>query len=400
MPVSNQATPQQAQGGKMTPQQINQMQSSILRRKALPRLNLLQSFTLTPSSQNILTFQPNYVGLLRRFWIEVIGTLTNAATNTATLTDVGLPNMISNVILTDTSNYQRINTTGTHLYLLSSLKRRHPLGATAAWNNVATNNLSQQEYVPPATWPVYTAVQSLSANSASTCRAVFEIPACYSDDDLRGAIFLNLNNATMGVTLTFNQNVFVASGTDTTNAVYSGNTGTFTSVTVNVYQDYLDQLPVDSSGNYILPTLDLSTAYLLNNTTLSPLTANNDYPVPFLNFRDFHSVIAYYNNNGTTRAYGTDINYLELLSANITPIYKMSPLMNTFRTRNLLGADLPAGFYYMDFRKKPLSTLAYGNMQFVLNPITASAGNYLGMLWEATGNLQTIAAGGSLPAGG
>lgn len=361
----------------------------------------IYSATISPPSNPVISnLIPRNVGVVKRFVVEIVGTLTNTdGAATATLTDTGLANLISNVTFYDLQNNLRINTTGLHLNLLSTVKRRRPFAATANWNTADGNNLSQMMSVPPALWPVFQAPATIAHGASATVRAVFEIPLAYSDDDLRGAIFANVINTTMSLQITLNTNAFAASG-DTTYAVYSGAPGTFTSAVVNVYQVYLDQLPTNpQNGKYILPQTSLSTVYELKNTNLQAITQNQDFPIPFANFRSFLSAFAVYNNNGTTgRALGTDIAYWSLTTANFTNVFKYDPLYNIMLSREIVMADFPAGFYYFSFRKQPVWTTQYGNQQINLNASTVNSGAYVQVMWEDMALQNTLSGGASLPA--
>jgi hypothetical protein len=288
--------------------------------------------------------------------------------------------------------------------MLSSVKRRQPFGSTSDYNQLVTapnpQQRSQMLNVPPASWPVFTANPTIAVSTASTFRGVLEIPLAYSEDDLRGAIWANVINATMQLTLTFNPNVFAgAAPADYTNAVYQGSTGVFTSVTINVYQNYLDQLPRNQqNGQTILPALDLSTVYDLKNTIFTAIPTGQDYPIPFSNFREFQSAFLVYNNSGaaTGRTFGTDLNTIALQSANFTNLWKTGPLFKALQQRDITGIDLPAGFYYFSFRRKPINTTQYGNMQLVLNASTAGASAYAQVYWEAFANETQLTQAGSL----
>ena len=378
--------------------------TKILTAKALTMRQNIYSATIFPPSNPVITnLIPRNVGIIKRFVVEIVGTLTNGAGGTATLTDTGLANLISNVTFYDLNNNLRINTTGLHLILLSTFKRRRPWAATAQFNTVnttLTNNLSQMFSVAPATWPVLVAPATIAASTAATVRAVFEIPIGYSDSDLRGAIFANVINSTMNLQITLNANAMVGTG-DYTYAVYQGSAGTFTSATVNVYQEYLDQLPVNpKSGTLILPSTSLATVYELKNTNLQAITVNQDFPIPFSNFRSFLSALLIYNNSGgaTGRAYGTDINYFSHTTANFTNIFKYDPLYNVLLSREIIESDLPAGTYYFNYRKQPVWTTQYGNQQININASTAGAGAYAQVMWEDMALQNTLTGGSSLPA--
>jgi hypothetical protein len=254
--------------------------------------------------------------------------------------------------------------------------------------------------VPAALWPVLQGPATIAAGTSATVRAVFEVPLAYTDDDLRGAIFANVINSTMNLQITLNPNAIIAAGTDNTFAVYAGSAGNFTSATVNVYQVYLDQLPTNpKTGTLILPQTDLSTVYELKNTTFTAMTQNQDFPIPFSNFRNFFSVFMIYNNNGNTsgRELGGDIAYWSLTTANFTNVFKYDPLMNTLFSREIIGADFPAGFYYFSFRKQPIWTTQYGNQQINLNASAVNAGAYATAMWEDMALQNTLSGSASLP---
>jgi P3 major capsid protein len=384
------------------PQLSDSQATKILTSKALTMTQNIYSATVFPPSNPIISnLIPRNVGVVKRFVVEVLATLTNTdGAATATLTDTGLANLISNVTFYDLQNNLRINTTGLHLNCLSTAKRRRPFAATANWNTADGNNVSQMMNVPPALWPVFQAPATIAHGASATVRAVFEIPLAYSDDDLRGAIFANVINTTMNLQITLNTNAFTAAG-DTTYAVYSGAPGTFTSAVVNVYQVYLDQLPVNpQTGKYILPQTSLSTVYELKNTNLQAITANQDFPIPFANFRSFLSAFIVYNNNGAAngRVLGTDIAYWSLSTANFTNIFKYDPLFNIMLSREIVMADFPAGFYYFSFRKQPIWTTQYGNQQINLNASNVNAGAYAQVMWEDMALQNTLSGGASLPA--
>ena len=382
----------------------NSQATKIVTAKAITMTQNIYSATVYPPSNPVIAnLIPRNVGIIKKFIIEVVGTLTNGAGGMATLTDTGLANLISNVTFYDLNNNLRINTSGLHLTLLAQAKRRMPLAGNAQWNTVDGNNVSQMFSVPPALWPVLEAPATIAASTPATVRAVFEVPIAYSDEDLRGGIFANVINSTMNLQITLNANAFSANG-DYTQAVYQGNGGVFTSATVNVYQVYLDQLPANpKTGTLILPTTSLSTVYELKNSNFVAISTNQDTPIPFTNFRNFFSLFLVYNNGSGAgnggRALGGDISYFSLQTANFTNIFKYDPLYNVMLTRDHMGgAELPAGFYYFSFRKQPIWTTQYGNMQVNLNAITADGGAYALAFWEDMALQNTLSGGSSLPA--
>lgn len=345
---------------------------------------------INPATQSVVNVTPRNVGLIRGFYVHIGVNFTTGITTTLNRTAMGPANLLSLVTFNDLSNQQRINCQGWYLPYLDTQRRRNqsfsaelatgvpgsaasgvdtPLGMSANFtSNFANNGVNTPIMSCPA------AIAPSTANN--TIDFWYYVPLSYTDRDLRGAIYAGVVNSVMNLQLTFNQGSFqVASTADPTLAVFqsSGAVNAITAQTwsVEVYQDFLDQLPFSNQGP-ILPFQDLSWSYLLNTTFFTAMAAGQDYPIPFPNFRNIQSITVGYDNGGTLNG-GSDINYLSLQSANYTNILKVSPAMAAIMTRNILHVDMPKGFYYFDFRKKPLSTVQYGNLNLVINPSTVTS---------------------------
>jgi len=231
------------------------------------------------------------------------------------------------------------------------------------------------------------------------------VPLAYSDSDYRGAVYANVVNATMQLNLAFNTAPVVQNGTDSTSAMYVGHLpgsttlAVISAATVTVYQSYLDQLPT-GQGGVVLPIIDLATIYEFKNTSLTAITPGQDFPIQYANFRDFMSSTFVFVNTGATgaRGVGNDLNYLALQSANFTNIFKDEPGLFQLKNRNHLQVDPPPGMYYFSSREKPISTVQYGNMQFIFNAVTAGAGAYILAGYEDFALVQTLSMAGSLAA--
>ena len=346
----------------------------------------------SPGPGSILTFQLRNVGLVKRLIVRFKATITAGALSPQTLTKWGLANLISNVTFFDLGNNQRINTTGWHLTIISSAKRRRVFGAAYTTDTPLGygNNNNRVMYAPA----------SIAANASSEIDFQLEIPFTKNDQDLRGAIFADVTQATMQVQITLNPNMFVSSTADPTLAVYQSagsDLASLSGLSVNYWQNYLDQLP--RIGNApILPEMDVGTAYLLNNTASGLPVANQDNGVAFVNSRSYESVAFGFDNNGVLNVNGSDINYISLQSANFTNILNLDGKMIGLKQRNIFGGDPPAGMYYLDFRHRPIDTNQYGNMQLVINPSSVGgSGAYFLYGWEAYGIIGLVNQGGSLP---
>lgn len=330
------------------------------------------------------------VGLQKRIIIELQATIAAGGAETENRTAFGPANFLSNVTLTDLSNQQRVNTSGWHLFALASARRQLVHGGAYVTDTPCGMGSNFPVMTAPTTF--------VSGGGAQTVRMFYEVPLAYSDFDLRGAIYSNVVNATYQIQLTVNPNFFVAAGVDDTLAVYRSTTatiGTMSSLTIKIYQVYLDQIP-QVNGGPILPALDLSTSYILQNTVVANITANQDNPIPYPNYRQFMSTMAIYDQNGT-RSNGADINQWKLQVANYTNILNIDPYAQSLMTRNLIGDDFITGMYYFDHRNQPINTNQWGNMELVINPSTAAAQSTLLLGYEMLALAQQVVQAGSLP---
>lgn len=378
-------------------QAYNVQARGMVLRDSVEMVQRIFSQTFTTGMGTQVTIPVRNVGLIKKFLIKVTATVSGTVGLTNTLTSMGAANFFSQVVFTDLSNIQRINTTGWHLTAVASAKARLPFGSAITatdtpfgfGNNVVTVNNA------PAT--------ITNTAAADNCFMYFEIPIAYSDDDLRGAIYAGVVNATMQLQLTVNPNLLVASTvTDAVLSMYqsSGAVATLPSFTITCYQVYLDQLPVvpaqgSNAGGVVLPPLDISTAYFLNNTSFAGIVVNQLFPMPFSNFRDFLSTCIIYDNGGTLNN-ATDITTITLTSANLTNLLDLESTYPALLARNRLQADFPDGMYYFDHRRKPISTVQYGNMQFNFQPSTVNAGATFLVGYESFGILNQVTNAGSL----
>lgn len=405
---------------QLNPAQLNQIARAAIKARAVAMLQQIFSVTYgaaanttdVSASNPVVNVQPRNVGLIRGFWVQVVAVINNQSGQTATLSDFGPSNLLTQIQFNDLNNNTRIQTTGWHVDFVNSIKARRPFGTSLIRGGTGSTTGGFDSPINyGANW---TGAQNISApatiaNGASAANSTvtmwWYVPLAYSADDLRGSVYANVVNATMQLNLTFNPHAGVLATTDSTSAIYTLAAGATASsfvvsqATVTVFQDYLDQLPVGQSG-VILPVLDLATIYELKNTATIGMVANQDFPVQYANFRDFVSTIAVYVNNGSTgaRGVGLDINTWALQSANFTNIWKVPPSLISLRTRNHLQTDMPPGVYYFGSREKPISTTQYGNMQLVLNPITATSNPYMLLGYEDLAIVQTLSMAGSLAA--
>jgi P3 major capsid protein len=334
------------------------------------------------------------VGMCKRLLLEVTGTVAATGAETQNLTRWGLANIFSQVIVTDLANYNRIQTTGAHLYSLATLRRQMAYGA--AFLNDAPVNMASNVQVNNG------AALVNAGSGAKSFRMFFELPLAYSDTDLRGAIYSAVVNATWQVSYTVNPNFFVATGADAQNAVYQSSTavlGTLSNVVVKTHQIYLDQLPFAQNGQPILPYYDLATGYLIQNSSITNTPAvTQDFPIQYPNFRSILSAFLQIDNGGVQNP-GTDINYIGIQAANLVYLLQVDANTIALRTRNSISDDYPSGAYMLETRMSPINTTAYGNMQIVLNMSAVNAPFNVGIGWEMMAIINSVAGASSLPAG-
>ncbi len=377
-----------------TSAQMNRDARDIILATGVDRLQQIYNNAVNPTNQNILNIAPQNVGLIRGFLIKVSGTIANtnvgASGAAITRTNFGASNMLKNIVFTDVNNQVRHQTQGWHLSMINSAKQPMVVGGAYAPNiPVGYGN----------NYDVMTAATPVAAAGTTPVQFYYYVPISYSQTDLRGAMWAGVVNAVAQLQLEINPTPVVATG-DAGLAVFTGNTGGWSgNVTVQVWQDYIDQIPMMGNGQPVLPQDDIQTLYQLNNTALSGLVAGQDYGVPFANFRNFLSTTLVYDNGGSFNA-GTDINYFALQTANSSNIWKYGPEEAAFLARATFMADPPTGSYYFNHRIKPISTQQFGNTQITVNPSLVNANASVWAGFEYFSQASQVVFAGSLPSGG
>lgn len=389
-----------AAGPGNTPQAVNARVRAILLAQAVEMKQVIFSGVLSAAQatgQAAINIPPRSVGLVKKFIVEISGTMNNTdGANTANISDIGLDNLLAptnGCVFTDLQNNVRIQTAGWHLGRV--FKAKHRWGMADALLSTALVEAGVDGNI----FGITVAPTGVAHGANAAFAYTYEIPIAYSDEDLRGAVYLGVVNAVAQLQFNMNPAPFAAAGVDSTTAVWKGAAGNLSNVTLTVYQVYLDQLP-QGKGGPLLPPLDMSTVYELKNTVnQQPFQAGQDNPLSYANFRRFLSTSYIYNDNPAAdagRTAGTDVNYFALQSANFTNIFKVDPLEAARLVRVLMYKDLPKGCYYFSHRKKPISTISYGNMQLILNPSTAAAGAYALVGWEDFATVNALMQAGSL----
>lgn len=355
--------------------QMNAVQANALARNmivggAVKRTQQIFAKTIDPSVEDTINVVPRNVGLILGFIVQVKTNIAVAdSTGTAlTRTKFGPANLLKQITYVDLQNNTRINTTGWHLAMLNAARSGAPYLA-------ARQNLSYPMDYGNHWTDLIQGPATIAQDADGDVSMTYFVPLSYSDEDLRGAVYAQVVNATQNLQLVLNSGLVQARTlVASTDAGYvTANSGTAPAdVTVDnfditVYQVYYDQLPLGEERKVILPILDMSTIYELKHTAIPGVTQGQDFPLPYSNFRDFLSTIAIYRNRAHDLMNAGDINYIALESANYTNIFKVDPDIAGAWGRQTIADDFPMGVFYIPTRSKPVSTVQYGNMNLVVN---------------------------------
>lgn len=398
-----------------SPADINAAIRKAILDQAFPVTKQIFNQQINPATQGApVNIQGFPVGLVTSFTVIVSGNIQNShASQDSSASPYGIANVLSLIDLIDLQSLHRVTTGGWHLMMVTTEKAQYPLSAalqSSVWTPPGTFPSRSEIGAWGANWPIIQDPTAIQHGTTQPFRMVYEVPVSYSPDDLRGSIYANVAQAFINLQLTINpaNQAFVAAGADDTFALQSGGTLNYVgNLNIQVYQNYLDQLPTVQAqngqpGGVLLPPIDIATVYELKNSHFTGMAAGQDFPISYSAFRDFLSLNVIYNNSGTSAGHGVgaDINYLKLQTANSAPIYQLDPNEFTRRTRKTLWVDPPPGTYYVSHRNRPISVLTSGNMQFVVNPITAGAGAYIQVGYEDMALANQLSQAPSLSAAG
>tara|TARA_R110000796_G_scaffold61138_1_gene141597 strand:- start:7834 stop:9018 length:1185 start_codon:yes stop_codon:yes gene_type:complete len=391
------------QPNQISPAQANVMARSMITGRAIKRTQTIYAKTIDTSTETVLDINPRNTGLILGFIVNVRQNFAVAATTGTALTRTpwGASNLVSKFTFFDLNNNTRLNTTGWHVGMVNSMRASRPYLGVDTFTDYP---VSYGDYSTKIVEAAASIAQAANADTAFT----YFVPISYSDTDLRGSIYANVVNATMSLQITLNQNAVqaktVAGWHDAVYTTTSDATPvvdvTEGNVDVEVIQVYYDQLPAGQNG-VILPVQDLSTIYELKNTAVTGITANQDFPIAYSNFRDFLSTTAVFRNSVETNGFAAegDVNSWSLQSANYTDVFDVKEYIAKSWNRQTFGQDAPEGVFTFSTRQKPISTVQYGNMNLVLDAASVDAGANVLLGYEAFALTNVIGQAGSLTPG-
>lgn len=355
--------------------------------------------TYVAGQPTVINMKGAATGLIKKFYLVVKGTVNLAATFTATETGLGLSNLFSNITFTDSSTRVRHNTTGNHMHLMATIRRRALAGTSLLSTAISDPtgigmNFAENQKTGP-----------VAGGTAKSFVWVLEIPVCVTDRDLRGVIWANQVVANNILSLTINPNFFLnnLAAADVSAASYSVNGAlgtslpTLTGLSLTLYQDMLLP-PAIMGANVQLPLIDMSYAY---NFLISPaqnaIQANADNVFFAAPNRSILSHLLYWDNYLYTGAAGADVAAIKIQIANSLIVRQMEPQILSWWTRNNLWFDMPVfsaggsgtsrtdyAMYLVDTRERPLNVQVGGNVGLYFNPSTVMAGANLNIGYEYT----------------
>ena len=380
-------------------QTANQQISQYLRSVCQENIQNIASGTLTAptSGNNVIQVTARAVGLGKYFIVELTANMVNNGSAVADLTTWNAANLLSNISFFDLDNYQRLNCAGWFMQMINTAKEGFPF-PTAILSTAMDTPIKYG-----SNFSVISAPATIADDGGTGVVVMrYLVPLAYSKSDLRGSVYLGVVNSTAYLQLTVNPSPGIASG-DAVLAVYTGaySNVTCASIAYTVYQVYLDQLPRYTSGANagapILPPIDISTQYRIVTTNLSAVIPGQQFPIPFSNFQSFLSLGIIYDQAGTLNP-GTDITSFALAAANTYQLFNITPFTQAMFTRMSMMTDWPDGSYNFNFRGQPINTNQTGNMQLLLQAITAATGTTVYTGFESFALINTVLGAASLPA--
>ncbi len=303
------------------------------------------------------------VGLITRLQARLSIAYT-IGTAVATVSPRGAYAAINRIKLVDFDGSDRINCSGWELYLHNSLMYGAPYGLN---NQNAT--------------AVFTNPNIPTAVGAQTATIMLTIPVCadYDAGNLEGMLmaqtavgelYLSIDWASVLYTNGDETKMFSGGATTTVSAV---------SFTLEVWQEYL--LPQSDDGQgVILPIKDLTTVYEIAgmNSSSSDIAVGSEKLINFPNVREVQmSLFSYLQNSlmgGGSSANDASRHRLIVNGNNV--LQEFTQQSRYWEQRRMLNGDLGAmGAYVFDFRKRPIKTWLYGNVQYGITPGASVAGS-------------------------
>lgn len=376
---------------QLTPDQQNQMVRNLIFSMGKPIFQRVgqKTFATVAAGSNVFTVNPLQIGFIRRFLVEVTGTITGTfGSGTTALTPNGVDNLITNITFNDFTGNPRHNCSGRSLSYVEAAKYGRIPGAALTSDSVSGFGSVIASNVAPAT---------LTTTVGATVTRVFEVPIMVdTGKNMAGGMWLGVNNQSTTLNISLNTAPLVSNTGDPLNAIYQNSagsiTGGLTNVTVTVYQDYWNNVPMDRQNNPILPINDISTAYMITETNSGmTFAANQQSQWNFPTFSKLLGTYFAYDNGAAALNAGTDLNFIRLVVSNYSIIKEYDPNVISRIMRDIVGADYPKGQYALMSRMHNLDVSQYPSLQLQITPNSANAGTYAMITTELLRPMQYMA---------
>lgn len=389
--------------GQADAMKANLAARNLIVRNAVKRTQRIYSGTVDPATNPVLNIEPQNAGLILGFVINVRSNIAVGGTGSAlTLTPFGASNLLSQVQFDDLSNNTRIKTPGWHLGLIDAARSGIPYLGVQTLDAYPVDFDNHDGTLAQA-------ADTIGQGANSDVAFTYYVPIAYSEDDLRGAIWASVVSATMNLQLSLNQVATAvqartqSGGSDAIYVTAASGTPpaeiTLGNFSIDIYQVYYDQLPeinVNGRMQPLLPLDDLSTFYDIKQTSYTGLSANQAFPIPYSNYRDYLATYVVYRNRAAAKgAQGFvdlgDVTEWLLNTANFTEVWRVQDRIARAWGRQAVEADFPLGSYYFPSRQKTISTKTFGNMNLNITAADVQTGAACLVAYESFGRLRQIA---------
>lgn len=354
----------QPQNTSMQDPQLNMLLREALLKTALPQSVDVGTFTGANTAPMNIRLQN--VGITTKLRLRITAAVT-IATDALTASKKAPWSLIDTLKVVDFNGQERINISGFHLWLINCMRAR----TIAYYNNEAKTAVSALPFTP-------------TAIATDNIELYLEVPIAYdAERDLRGAMLTQVANSEWYLKIIWANPYLIDGDVD---SVYSadGASGTATAgtITVKVFQDFLEPQPVQDFPFIPLPLADLSTVYELQGKLRQTdnIVNGGEKLMPIPNYRSVIGILSTYVNN---KALSNAIS-----SARIVANGNKTLISDTLETRRMamrqwLNGDTADGVYFWQFRQNPIQTVLYGNMAFGMTFNAAVTNPYLENTFES-----------------
>lgn len=349
--------------------------ANLILRNTLLATSVQQSMevtTTTASKGETKRIKLKNVGITTRLRIKISAAVT-IGTDALTASDKSPWSLISNINVMDFNQQKRCDISGFHLWAANCMRNRTVYGynneaksATASWPNVST------------------------AIGAGTVDLFLEVPLAYDRKrDLRGAILAQSGTGEWSLNISFRNPYLVDGDVD---SVYKadGSSGTCTegTITITVWQDYLQPQPLQNNFNGLpvgitpIPVMDLSTVYALEGMNIQTDNLSNGAE-KLINIPNARTVIGAITSFVNNKAMSNAFSRIRLVANGNQDVNVDDVVSAQMRMREWLNGDTVNGLFFWEWRDNPLQTWQAGTMQLGFTPNASLTTPYIETTFES-----------------